>query len=56
VHFFIYPNKPDYHVSAIVKAIKHPVGTKAIKFLTKHAPHWLERVTVHRCNGIERRF
>ena len=30
VHLLICPNKPDYNVSAILKAIKQPVGTKAI--------------------------
>jgi len=43
VHLLIYPNEPNYNVSAILKAIKQPVGTKAIQYLSEHAPHWLER-------------
>jgi putative transposase len=56
VHLLIYPNEPDYKVSAILKAIKQPVGTKAIKCLSGYAPHWLQRVGVRHRNGIERRF
>src|SRR6516165_10070487 len=55
VHLLIYPNEP-VHVSAILKAIKQPVGTKALNHLSKHAPHWLERITVHHRNRSERRF
>ncbi len=56
VHLLIYPNEPDYDVSAILKAIKQPVGSKAIKYLSKYAPHRLERISVRHRNGIERRF
>ena len=56
VHLLIYPNEPDYDVSAILKAIKQPVGTHAIKYLKQHAPHWLERIIVKHRNRIERRF
>jgi putative transposase len=56
VHLLIYPNEPDYNVGAILKAIKQPVGTQAIKHLKQHAPHWLERITVRHRNRIERRF
>jgi len=56
VHLLIYPNEPDYDVSGILKAIKQPVGTQAIKHLKHHAPHWLERITVPHRNRIERRF
>ena len=56
VHLLIYPNEPDYHLSAILKAIKQPVGIKAVNHLSKHAPHWLERITVQPRNRSERRF
>jgi putative transposase len=56
VHVLIYPKQLVYDISAILKAIKQPVGTKAIKYLAKHAPHWLERITVRHRHGIERRF
>ena len=56
VHLLIYPNEPEYDVSAILKAIKQPVGTQALKHLKHHAPHWLERITVRHRNRIERRF
>lgn len=55
-HLLIYPRQPVYDISAILKAIKEPVGRKAIGHLTKHAPDWLPRITVRRGKRVERRF
>jgi REP element-mobilizing transposase RayT len=33
VHLLVHPNRPDYEMAAVLKAIKEPVGRKAIKYL-----------------------
>ena len=39
-----------------MKAIKEPVGRKAIQYMRAHAPSWLPRITVKRGQRLERRF
>ncbi len=56
VHLIIFPRKPDYDIRKILKAIKEPVGRKAVIYLRTHAPEWLPRVTVRRGKRTERRF
>jgi putative transposase len=56
VHLMVYPNQPTYDVGAILKAIKEPVGRKAIKHLREHAPAWLPRITQKHGKRLERRF
>ena len=56
VHLLIYPNQTDYDVSVILKAIKQPVAQRAINYLRRHAPEWLERITVRSGRRSERRF
>jgi putative transposase len=56
VHLLVYPNESHSEISTILKAIKQPVGTKAIKHLSTHAPHWLQRITVRHRNRTARRF
>jgi putative transposase len=56
VHLIIYPYREQYDISAILKAIKQPVGDKAIAFLEAEKSSWLERITRRRGNRIERLF
>ena len=56
VHLLVYPNRPEYDMSQILKAIKEPVGRKAIKHLREHAAEWLPRITVKHGQRLERRF
>ena len=56
VHLLIFPRRPIYDIPPIWKAIKEPVGRKAIKYLSEHAPHWLPRITIKRGDRQERRF
>jgi putative transposase len=56
VHILLCPKQPVYNIAAILKAIKQPVGTKAIKFLRQHSPEWLGRITVKKGVQRERRF
>lgn len=56
VHLIIYPRQEHYDVCAILKSIKQPMGRKAVTYLRRHAPHWLERITVRCGNRVERRI
>jgi putative transposase len=56
VHILICPNQAEYDVSAILKAIKQPVGMRAVKYLCQHSPSWFPRVSVKRGSRVERRF
>jgi putative transposase len=44
VHLLIRPHKKDYSVSAILKAIKTPVATKAIRYLKENNPEGLKQL------------
>jgi putative transposase len=45
VHLIVCPRDRTANVSTILSAIKEPVGRKAVKYLTEHAPNWLAKVT-----------
>src|SRR4051794_41127540 len=56
-HVLISPHSPTSGISRILWRIKRPVGRKAIAYLERTAPSWLERLTVRSADGaIERRF
>lgn|SRR5262245_31533619 len=56
VHLLIYPRRPVYDIRQLLKAIKVPVGRRAVAYLKEFAPDWLPRITVHRGTRPERRF
>ena len=56
VHLIVRPHGPGATVAAILKAIKQPVGRRAILFLEEKAPHWLPRITRRRSGKDERLF
>lgn len=56
VHLVVLPTDDRDSVSTILKAIKAPVGRKAIEFLTANAPQWLPRITRKRGQTTERLF
>ena len=56
VHLLIFPKRLQYDIALIRKAIKEPVGRKAIKYLRAEAPEWLPRLEVKRGSHIEHRF
>lgn len=56
VHLIVCPLRADYCVSAILKAIKQPVGMRAMRYLEEYAPHWLPKVTRVRAGRTERLF
>ena len=45
VHLIICPRDSVYEVSAILSAIKEPVGRTAVKYLEVTLPDWLPRIT-----------
>ena len=56
VHLIVYPRRDQYDISVILKAIKQPVGLKAVQYLSVEAPQWLSRITVRRGQRQEHRF
>jgi putative transposase len=55
-HLLVWPRQPQYEMAAICKAIKEPVGSRAMAHLKAHAPHWLPRVTRRQGPCVERLF
>jgi len=55
-HLMVWPRRRKYDIADIRKAIKAPVGEKAIAYLEEHAPHWLPRITRIRGDKVERLF
>ncbi len=56
VHLIIHPKEAKYDVADIRKAIKSPVGCKAIEHLLVRAPDWIPRITRKRGKKSERLF
>jgi putative transposase len=55
-HVILCPRRPAYEMAAILRAMKEPVGRRAIKYLAEHAPTWLPRITRQRGKRTERLF
>ena len=56
VHLILHPIEMEYDIADIKKAIKGPVGGKAIKYLQTEAPTWIPRITRKRGKKTERLF
>ena len=57
VHLILLPQKDKYRIDEILHSIKESVGRRAINFLKRTNPTWLERLTVRRPNGdVHRHF
>src|SRR5437870_813663 len=56
VHLLVYPGDVPERMSAFLRGVKEPVARKAIHYLERHAPQWLERVTVREGPRLRRRF
>jgi putative transposase len=55
-HVIIRPNGASHSLSAILKAIKQPVGQRAVAHLEAHAPQWIPMITRFRGGRTERLF
>jgi putative transposase len=56
VHLLLRPREADYRMSAILAALKKPVGARAIHYVQHHAPDFLPRLTVVHRNRTYHRF
>jgi putative transposase len=56
VHMIVWPRRPAYEVAGILRAIKEPVGRRAVAFLEREAPEWLPRIAQGRGLKVERHF
>ena len=50
------PKSAEYDIATIRKAIKAPVGRKAIQWIKVNAPEWLPKITRARGEKLERLF
>ncbi|MFQ5732209.1 MAG: transposase [Planctomycetaceae bacterium] len=55
-HLIVHPEHPEYSISAFLKRVKQPVSRKALAYLRRNAPHWLERVRTQRGKRVEHHF
>ena len=56
VHLIVYPLRPKYEIARILKAIKEPMGRRAVGYLRSHAPQWIPRITRRRGQRWESHF
>ena len=57
VHITLLPQRSNYKIRDILHSIKKPVSNKAMNYLRRTNPQWLERLTVRQPSGkIERHF
>jgi putative transposase len=56
VHLILHPRESKYDIALIKKAIKAPVGSKAVKYIKENSPDWLPRITRRRGAKTERLF
>ena len=56
VHLIVRPREAEYDIAEIRKAIKAPVGSKAMKYLLEEAPDWIPKVSRKRGKKTERLF
>ena len=56
VHLIVCARRQEYEIAEIRQAIKEPVGRAAMKYLRKHRPDWLPKLTRRRGKRKERLF
>ena len=56
VHMLIWPRRSVYAIEDVLKAVKQPVGTKAISYLRETSPSFLERLGVRTRTRMRYRF
>jgi putative transposase len=50
-HLIVFPTRPSYDVSAILKSIKQAVSYAAIAYVRTHAPEFMPQMTDHQPSG-----
>lgn len=53
VHLIVRPRRLQYAMADIRKAIKEPVGRKAVAYLRSSGSHWLEKIARRRGRRVE---
>ncbi|HUY87776.1 MAG TPA: hypothetical protein VMV10_03485 [Pirellulales bacterium] len=53
VHLIVHPRRLQYSMADIRKAIKEPVGRKAVAYLRSSGSHWLEKIARRRGRRVE---
>lgn len=56
VHLIVHPRNQVYEMSLFLKAVKNPVSRKAIAFMRRESPEWLERIQQKRGSRTEYHF
>lgn len=56
VHLVIFPMHVQYNISVFLRSIKQPVARRAMRYLEKHEPQWLPKLTRTRGMRTERLF
>jgi putative transposase len=55
-HLMIYPQQASHDMRPILKAIKEPVGRKAVAFLRQEQSPWLHKIAVQRRHKVTYHF
>ncbi len=48
VHLIVWPSQEKYDITEIRSGIKLPVSRRAVAFLRRESPKWLDRITVRK--------
>jgi putative transposase len=56
VHMILHPGPEQCPIAKLLKAIKAPVGSRAIAYLEEFSPEWLPRISRKRGDQMERLF
>ncbi len=56
IHLLVCPKEEGPVISAFLRSLKEPIARQAIAYLGKHAPGWLDRITVAEGDRVRRRF
>ena len=56
VHLIVFPRAPEYDIAEIRSAIKLPVARRAIAWLRRESPEWIEKLTRQRGARTETLF
>jgi putative transposase len=56
VHLIVHPSRTAYDVSKLLAQIKQPTSRRALAFLRRESPDWLEKLKVPRGSRTEYHF
>jgi len=56
VHLLLCPRRVEYDIAVIRQTIKEPVAKKAVRYLKRHSPQWLSRISVRKGKQIRHHF